>query len=236
MAVLVWHATRGDATMTPRRCDPLYASWGAGAVEQSVGADEAAHHGASPLNRVFDGRRGAGRVTGSLKHQAAAMWHMIRGRHDNALAQHHATLEDDPTHWSALFFVVERLRREGRDAEALAAAQRALESQPAHFLALQTAACLSVKLGRHNDAKDYVERGLKALPDVRPGSRSVLDVFFLLVWRVARLVRGRRAPGTPPEALASATARYLDDWKEWALAYLAWRKATNAAEHTSARG
>lgn len=170
----------------------------------------------------------------SLRHQVAAMWQSLRGRHDNALVHHRVTLDHDPAHWSALFFVLEQLQREGRDAEALAVAQRALEREPSHFLALQTAACLSVKLARYGDGEHYVERALNAVPDVRAGSTPALDGFYLITWRAARLFRGRRAPSNPPDTPSWATARYLDDWKEWALGYLAWCKATNAAGRTRA--
>ena len=174
-------------------------------------------------------------MTGELKHQVAAMWQALRGRPASAFAHHRATLDVDPAHWSALFFVLEQLRREGRDAEALAVAQRALESDPSHFMALQAAACLSVKLGRHAEGRNYVERGLAALPDVGAGSTPVVDRVYLMAWRLARLVRGRRAPSSPPEALSLTTARYLDDWKQWAVGYLAWHDATTASGNTSAR-
>lgn len=183
---------------------------------------------------MFDGRNGAQTMLSSLKHQLAAIWHTLRGRHSNALAHHHATLDHDPAHWSALYAAVAQLRREGRDTEALAVAERALASEPSHFLALQTAACLSVKLARYHDAKRHVERALDAMPAIRPGSWALHDMFVLLAWRIARLVRGERASRNPPEPLWFVTARYLDDWKQWASDYLAWYQVTYSAGQTSA--
>ena len=165
-----------------------------------------------------------------MRHEVAAVWHALRGRQDRALAHHRATLDHDPANWSALFFVLDHLRREGRDAEALAVAQRALEAEPKHFMALQTAACLSVKLGRYAEGKSFAQRGLDALPDVRAGAPSVADSAYRIAWWAARLVRGRKDSAVPPEPLSVATARYLDDWKQWALGYIAWHDSTNAAD------
>jgi hypothetical protein len=177
----------------------------------------------------------SGRVPGLLRHEVAAMWHTLRGNHGGAFAEHRATLERDPAHWSALFFVLDQLRRDGRDAEALTVAERALEAEPSHFLALQTAACLAVKLGRYADGRRYVERGLVAMPVVHAGSTPVLDRIYLVAWRAPRLVRGRRAVNSPPEVPSLTTARYLDDWKTWAVEYLKWHEAAAASESTRAR-
>ena len=169
-------------------------------------------------------------MAGRIRHEVAAVWHALRGRQDSALAHHRATLDHDPANWSALFFVLEHLRLEGRDTEALAVAERALEAEPKHFMALQTAACLSVTLGRYAEGKSFAQRGLDALPDVRAGSPSVADSAYLIAWWAARLVRGRKDSAVPPEPLSVATARYLDDWKQWALGYIAWHDSTNAAD------
>jgi hypothetical protein len=175
------------------------------------------------------------RVPGQLRHEVAAMWHTLRGNHGGAFAEHRATLERDPAHWSALFCVLDQLQREGRDAEALAEAERALEAEPSHFLALQTAACLSVRLGRHADGRRYVERGLAAMPAIPAGSTPMLDRAYLIASRVARLIRGRRTSNSQPEVPSVTTARYLDDWKEWAVGYLKWHQASVGFEDTSAR-
>ncbi len=171
-------------------------------------------------------------MAGRMRHEIAAVWHAVRGRQDSALAHHRATLDHDPANWSALFFVLGDLRRKGRDTEALAVAQRALEAEPKHFMALQTATCLSVKLGRYAEGKGFAQRGLDALPDVRAGSPSVADSAYRIAWWVARLVRSRKNPAVPPEPLNVATARYLADWKQWALGYIAWHDSTNPADKT----
>ena len=169
------------------------------------------------------------------KHHVAAMWHTLRGRRDHALAHYTAVLDQEPADWSALYFVLERLRGVGRDADALDAAQRALCSEPDHFLALKTAACLSVKLGRYADAKDYVERSLAALPDIRAGSMPILDSFSLVAHRVARLLRRSRAlTSSPPKVPSWAAERELEDWKRWASGYLTWHAARTSGGGTDA--
>ena len=169
------------------------------------------------------------------RHRVAAMWQTLRGERDQALPHYTAILDQEPADWSALHFVVQHLRRVGRDADALEAAQRAIGTEPDHFLALQTAACLSVKLGRYADAKEYAERSLEALPSIRSGSMPILDRLYLIAYRLARLLRRPKAmTSSSPEVPSSATERSLEDWKRWASGYLAWHAATTSGGGTDA--
>jgi tetratricopeptide (TPR) repeat protein len=164
------------------------------------------------------------------KRQLAGLWHSLRGRREQAFADYTAVLDQAPADFTALYTVLQHLQRKGQDEEALHVAERALAKEPDHFLALQTAACLSVKLDRLSDAKEYTERSLEAMPDVRAGSTPILDGFANAALWVARLLRRPRAMGSsPPEVPSSATERELGNWRRWATGYLAWYAAQTAS-------
>jgi tetratricopeptide (TPR) repeat protein len=152
------------------------------------------------------------------------MWSDPLGKRGRSIAHYRTVLEREPADWSALCFVLRHLQSAGRDAEALDTAERALEAEPDHFLALQTAACLAVKLGRYQDAKDYVERSVAAVPEIHPDSvpSRAFDGLMSLVWRAGRIVRGARVLAGPPTPPSWGAACELEEWKVWARRYLAW--------------
>jgi len=120
-----------------------------------------------------------------------------------------------------------------RLSDALYWAEVAAAKLPASLTVLQLAARLAVAIGDHEKATEYVSRTLM-LPDVMTEMPHVSQSSKLLLLFVRALYRmpfvGRRLrPGGLDELQAGNQAVELQQWKQWAEAYLAWRNGNESA-------
>lgn len=170
-----------------------------------------------------------------LTHRIVAFWHDLRGNKDKSLEHHKAILQRDPVDIAALSAVVSELRRSRRHLEALEVVRRALDVDSDDYLALRYAACLAVRLGLYDEAKDYAERSLEVAPEMDAKPRMLMqmaDKSYLIAQSLGRVLRRRGAFNSPQDAPSSQASQYIDDHKEWALQYFEWYAKTVAGPST----
>ncbi len=145
-----------------------------------------------------------------------------------AAAIYEALVRADPSHALAAFMLADCYERQARFSDALQWAEVAAAQMPDAVEALQSVARLAVACGDHEKATTYVVRTL-SLPEVMTGmpreSRSLkVATFFVRVLYWIPFVRKRLRPGALEELRPAYHAVKLDEWKQWADAYLAWRR------------
>lgn len=142
-----------------------------------------------------------------------------------------ALVRDDPGHSFAAFMLADCYEQQMRFSDALRWAEVAAAQMPDSLEALQSVARLAVACGDHEKATTYVVRTL-TLPEVvtgMPHESQFLKVVTILVrvlyWMP--FVGRRLRPGALDEMQPSRRAVELDEWKQWAEAYLAWRRGAD---------
>ncbi len=149
----------------------------------------------------------------------------LRGRPARGATEYRRALESVPDDPAALIGVLDDCRARGDATEAVEVATRALARDPSNFIALKGLAWAYLEQEDHHHAKVVVERGIRALDELDTASafrgmaRVVIETtrLALRVWWFRR----RRSIPTSSEMEAKA-ARGLAEWREWAVAYLAW--------------
>lgn len=149
----------------------------------------------------------------------------VRGRQALALTEYRRILDSDPSHFTALFTVLEDCRQRRDVAEAIVLANRALACDSTSFIALDGLAWAYLKQGDHHQAKAAIERALQAIDgfDVGGAFRSAR----IMIWVVRLVLRlpglRRRYPHLRSNSeMEAQAARGIAEWKTWALQYLAW--------------
>jgi tetratricopeptide (TPR) repeat protein len=113
----------------------------------------------------------------------------------------------------------------GDDAAALSAALQAIKDDPDDYYSLQLAGRLYVKLGQHEQARDYVERSLAHVPNHSPA----LYRFLLQLAKAMRRLPRVRVREEEIEALRDP-GKDDREWADWARQYLSWHAHGRTAE------
>jgi tetratricopeptide (TPR) repeat protein len=158
---------------------------------------------------------------------------VARAKFDAALPLFSELAAADTTDGFASFMLATCYEQAGDVEQALQWAQETARRMPNSVTAQQEAARLSVSADQHDQATEYVLRAL-ALPEMAtemPGETLLprpLRGFLWLLHHTPFVRRRLRA-----EALAdvepAGQSRKLHEWKEWAQAYLAWRRGADGA-------
>ena len=166
------------------------------------------------------------------KHMKASS---LYGRHDFAAAAavYEGITSRDASDGFAAYMLATCYEHQERVADALHWAEAAARALPGSLYPLLSAVRLAIASGDHDKATDYVLRAL-ALPEVTtemPRETLLPKPLLWLIWALYHtpVLRRRLRPGALAELQPGSRAIELQNWKEWAHGYLAWRSGNDGA-------
>lgn len=156
-----------------------------------------------------------------------------RGDYAAAGAIFREIVAEDPSDGYAVFMIAMCYEQEGRLFEARPWAEASVRALPDNLYALQAAARLAIANDDHDKATDYVLRAL-ALPEVvteMPKAAVPRPLMWLIrALRHVPFLRRRISPAAIESLEPGSLALELQEWKEWAQGYLAWRRGHDTPE------
>ena len=158
---------------------------------------------------------------------------MLMARGDIASAKPVFTelLSIEPNNPWTLVMIAKCHEHEGQFVEALQFAERAIRVNATNFYAFQLAVSLAVAAGEHQRAASHIRQAL-TLPEMTTEMPQDLNTYrytsrLLIVLSRIPLLRRRLRPekvaATVRELEPGSRAVELQQWKRWALEYLAWQ-------------
>ncbi len=160
-----------------------------------------------------------------------ASWCHGRGDFAAAAPMYESLVRADPTDAYSAFMLASCCEAQERVTDGLEWADVAATRLPDSLAALQLAARLAIAAGHHERATDYVVRAL-ALPEVRAEMPREALVPRPIMWLLRTMsylpfLRRRLRPAALAQLEPGHQAAKLQEWKEWAMSYVAWRSGTD---------